>query len=103
MSSRDARHHTNTIEWTAEHYEVGLLSNNLPGFIDEMRQSKIIPDVNYAAVIDSSKVSMLKPNPKIYQMAEELASVEPHEIMLVDDTRPSLTALPTMRLANHLV
>ena len=80
------------IEWTAEHYEIGLLSNNLPGFIDEMRQIGIIPDVNYAAIVDSSKVGVLKPDPKIYETAQQLASVEPAEILFIDDSRSNLVA-----------
>lgn len=79
------------LDWAAQNYEVGILTNNLPGFVDEMRQNKIIPDVNYAAIVDSSKVGVLKPDPKIYQTAQQLAAVEPREILLVDDCRPNLT------------
>lgn len=80
------------IDWTAEHYQVGLLSNNLPGFIDEMRQNGTIPDVSYATVVDSSKTGTLKPDSKIYQTAQQLTGVEPAEILLVDDSRPNLVA-----------
>jgi HAD superfamily hydrolase (TIGR01509 family) len=80
------------VEWVAQHYEIGLLSNNLPGFIDEMRQKGIIPDVKYAAVVDSSKVGSLKPHPKIFETAQQLASVEPREILLIDNDRPNLIA-----------
>ncbi|MGH7156740.1 MAG: HAD-IA family hydrolase [Candidatus Saccharimonadales bacterium] len=78
------------VEWTADNYEVGLLSNNLPGFIDEMRQKGIIPDVKYDSVVDSSKVGLLKPDPKIFEAAQELASVAPSEILLIDNDRPNL-------------
>jgi putative hydrolase of the HAD superfamily len=80
------------IDWVAENYEVGILSNNLPGFIDEMRQNKVIPDVDYKAIVDSSKVGLLKPDPKIYETAQQLAGVEPSQILLVDDNRPNLIA-----------
>jgi putative hydrolase of the HAD superfamily len=78
------------MDWAAAHYEVGLISNNAPGFIDELRQNKIIPDVKYAAVIDSSKVGLVKPEPRIYEIAQELAAVEPKEILFVDNERPNL-------------
>jgi HAD superfamily hydrolase (TIGR01509 family) len=52
----------------------------------------LIPEVNYAAVVDSSKLGIVKPDPRIYQKAQELASVEPGEILLIDDTRPNLVA-----------
>lgn len=80
------------VEWAAQNYEVGLLSNNLPGFIDEMRQKGIIPDVKYDAVVDSSKVGILKPDSKIFETAQQLANMEPREILLIDNDRPNLIA-----------
>ncbi|MBX4201779.1 HAD-IA family hydrolase [Candidatus Saccharibacteria bacterium] len=80
------------VEWCAQYYEIGLLSNTAPGFLDEMRSKQLIPDVAYDAVVDSSKVGSIKPEPKIYQAAQELAAVEPSEILLIDNERPNLTA-----------
>jgi HAD superfamily hydrolase (TIGR01509 family) len=80
------------VEWTAKYYEVGLLSNSSPGFLEEMISSGLIPDVKYDAIVDSSKVGAIKPEDKIYQTAQELASVEPKEILLIDNERPNLTA-----------
>ena len=80
------------VEWCAKYYEVGLLSNTAPGFLDEMRSSGLIPDVNYDTVVDSSKVGAIKPEPKIYDVAQELAAAEPGEILLIDNERPNLTA-----------
>jgi len=80
------------VEWCAEHYSVGLLSNTAPGFLDEMRSRGLIPGVDYAAVVDSSKIGAIKPEPKIYEVARELAGVEPNEILLIDNERPNLTA-----------
>lgn len=80
------------VEWCAKYYEVGLLSNTAPGFLDEMRSAGLIPDVPYAAVVDSSKVGAIKPEPKIYEVARELAAVEANEILLIDNERPNLTS-----------
>ena len=80
------------LRWAAEHYEIGILSNNAPGFIDELKQKGLIPDVEFKAVIDSCKIGAIKPEAKIYEIAQELAAMEPNEILFVDDTRLFLTA-----------
>lgn len=71
--------------WAAENFEVGLLTNNWLGFTDEMLTKGVIPQINYAAVIESAKAGCFKPEAKIYEMAQELAGVSPAEILLVDD------------------
>jgi FMN phosphatase YigB (HAD superfamily)/DNA-binding XRE family transcriptional regulator len=80
------------IEWIAANYEVGILTNSMPGSLDTLKQMNLIPDVDYAAVVDSSRTGLIKPDPAIYQKAQELAAVEPSEILLIDDTRPNLVA-----------
>lgn len=80
------------VKWVGENYEMGILSNNLPGFIDELKSQNIIPDVEFKTVVDSCKVGAVKPDPKIYEIAQELAAMDPSEILLVDDIRLFLTA-----------
>ena len=65
------------VEWVAKYYEIGLLSNSSPGFLDRMLAEKIIPNIKYDAVVDSSKVGAIKPEPGIYQKAQEMAGAEP--------------------------
>ena len=80
------------IEWIAANYEIGIFTNSMPGSVDELRRKGLIPDVNYAAVVDSSKVGLVKPDPRIYEKAQELAAAEQNEILLIDDMRPNLVA-----------
>lgn len=84
------------VGWVAEHYHVGLLSNIMPGLVDEMFDRKLLPDVTYNAIIDSSKVGAIKPEPKIYEIARDWADCEPNEILLVDDSRANLMAAERM-------
>lgn len=84
------------VVWTAERYHIGLLSNIMPGFIDEMFERKILPDVAYDAIIDSSKVGAIKPEPRIYEVAQEWAECDPAEILLIDDARANLMAAERM-------
>jgi FMN phosphatase YigB (HAD superfamily) len=80
------------VAWASEHYRVGLLSNIMPGFINEMKASGFLPNLNYDAIIDSSSVGAIKPEPAIYEIATERAGVPPTEILLVDDSRTNLMA-----------
>lgn len=80
------------IEWIAANYEIGILTNSMPGSVDELRQKGLIPEVKYAAIVDSSSTGFVKPDPRIYEKAQELAAVPVGEILLIDDTRPNLVA-----------
>ncbi len=80
------------VAWTAEHYEVGLMSNIMPGFIGQLLHKKLIPDIPYSAIVDSSLVHAVKPQPKMYETAQQMAGVKSNEILLIDDSRSNLTA-----------
>lgn len=80
------------VEWCAENYRTGLLSNTAPGFLDEMRQRGLVPAVSYDVIADSSKIGSVKPEPKIYEAAQQLANAEAKQILLIDNERPNLTA-----------
>jgi HAD superfamily hydrolase (TIGR01509 family) len=89
------------VGWAAEQYEIGLLSNTMPGFINIMRDEGLLPAVDYKAIIDSSEVHSIKPEPKVYEVAAAKAGVEAHEILLIDDSRANLMAAE--RLGWHVL
>lgn len=80
------------VKWASEHYRVGLLSNIFPGFIDALLKAGLLPDVPYAAVIDSSEVGAIKPEDQIYEAAQAIANVPGDQILFVDDSRANLMA-----------
>ncbi len=84
------------VKEVASSYDVGLLSNIMPGQIDAMLTKGMLPNVNYKTIIDSSEVMAIKPEVKIYEIAAGLAGVSPQEILLVDDSRPNLMAAEKM-------
>lgn len=73
------------LEWAAEHYKIGLLTNNWLGFTEEMIAKKLIPGLEYTVIAESAKLECAKPEPKIYRLAQELANYDASEILLVDD------------------
>lgn len=80
------------VTWVSEHYHVGLMTNIMPGLINEMLQHKLIPDIPYDTIVDSSQVGAIKPEEAIYEEAEERAACQPDEILLVDDSRSNVMA-----------
>ena len=87
--------------WAAEHYKVGLLTNIMPGLLGSLRQANLVPQLDYDSVIDSSQVGAIKPEAKIYEIAQERAGTPAHEILLIDDSRPNLMAAE--RLGWHVL
>lgn len=84
------------LPWVAEHYQVGLLSNIMPGLISAMRKNGSLPSLPFDAVVDSSEVHAIKPEPQMYEIAQQRAGVEPHQILLIDDSRANLMAAERM-------
>ncbi|HVX57956.1 MAG TPA: HAD-IA family hydrolase [Candidatus Saccharimonadales bacterium] len=80
------------LEWAIQHYKAGLLTNTMPGFISAMRRGGQLPNLPYDAVVDSSAVGAIKPELKIYEIAQEQAACPPQEILLIDDSRANLMA-----------
>jgi FMN phosphatase YigB (HAD superfamily)/DNA-binding XRE family transcriptional regulator len=84
------------VNWVSEHYQIGLLSNIMPGFIDEMLKRGLLPNVNYDAVIDSSKTGYIKPEEEIYKKAQEASGANSEEILFIDDSRANIMAAGQM-------
>jgi putative hydrolase of the HAD superfamily len=80
------------VSWVSEHYKIGLLTNSMPGFLNELLAGSRIPVTNYDAIVDSSEVKAIKPEAEIYQIAQQKAGVAANEILLIDDGRTNLMA-----------
>lgn len=80
------------VEWVAQNYRFGILTNTLPGLVQPMLERGILPKVTYDVIVDSSEVHALKPEPTMFAIAAEKAGVAPQEILLVDDDRLNLSA-----------
>lgn len=80
------------VQWASQYYRIGLLSNIMPGFINEMMASGLLPALPYDVIIDSSVVGAIKPERQIYDIASNHANVPTEEILLVDDSRTNLMA-----------
>lgn len=93
LASVDPIHEMHEVlNWAAQHYRVGLLSNIMPGFIDAMTASGLLPALPYDVIVDSSLAGAIKPERQIYDIAQNRANVPPEEILFVDDSRTNLMA-----------
>lgn len=80
------------LRWAEEHYNIGLVSNIMPGLIKMMMEKNLIPSLSYKAIVDSSEVQAIKPEAKLYEIAQSKAGCPAEEILLVDDARANLMA-----------
>ena len=76
----------------SEHYKLGVMTNTAPGYVKKLSKLGLLPDIKFDAIVDSSEVGMLKPNPKMYELAEKKAGHKGDEILFIDDSRTNLTA-----------
>lgn len=80
------------IGWTAEHYQIGLLTNIMPGFLDDLIARGLVPDVAYDKIVDSSIVHAIKPEARIFDIATSESGVKPNEILFIDDDQSNIAA-----------
>ncbi|HEX7368358.1 MAG TPA: HAD-IA family hydrolase [Candidatus Saccharimonadales bacterium] len=78
--------------WVGERYGIGIFTNTMPGLVDAMLRGGVLPQLHYDAIIDSSVVHALKPEPEVFEIAASQAGVAPSELLLVDDNRSNLAA-----------
>lgn len=89
------------VRWASENYRVGLMSNIGKGFIKQMLNAGLLPDIKYDAIVDSSEIGQIKPNPEVYRVAEAKAGVPGNGILLLDDTRANL--VPAQKAGWHVM
>lgn len=80
------------LEQLHKQFKLGLLTNTMPGFIDTMKHKGLLPEFEFDVVVDSSVVGAVKPEVKMYELAEQAADAKGGEIFFIDDSRANLTA-----------
>jgi putative hydrolase of the HAD superfamily len=76
-----------------QHYRIGCITNNVkgagegPGMASDAAKAAQVREILdlFDVVIESSKVGVRKPSPRIYEMACEAMSVAPQEAVFLDD------------------
>ncbi len=69
-----------------EKYKIGLLTNMYPRMLSLIKEKKLIPQVEWDREVDSSIVGFQKPEDGIFEVAEQMAQVDPSQIFFVDNS-----------------
>jgi len=71
-------------------YGMGLLTNMYPGMLNLIKENKLIPEINWDIILDSSIIKCKKPEAEIYEMAESRCGFLGGEILFVDNKEKNL-------------
>ncbi|HTK03819.1 MAG TPA: HAD-IA family hydrolase [Alphaproteobacteria bacterium] len=75
-----------TIEQIKGQTKIGLLTNMYPNLFSEIEKRKIMPEVKWDVIIDSSVVKLAKPDRKIFELAEKESDSKGKEILFVENS-----------------
>lgn len=84
------------------HLKVGLLTDMYPDMLSRINAKKLIPQISWDAVIDSSIEGVRKPMPEIYKLAQEMAGVPAEEILFIDNRQKNLDGAQRAKWQTYL-
>src|SRR5205085_7383192 len=77
-------------------YPIGLLTNIYPIVFEKIYSKRMIPQVKYAAIVQSCDYGIVKPSLEIFKIAQKEAHVEAEEILFIDDSIRHLNAAQSL-------
>lgn len=83
------------IETVRQRVPIGLLTNMYPNMLDAIWQRGILPDVQWATIMDSSVELLEKPNPELLIRAEKRAGAGHPTILFIDNSPVNIEAAAT--------
>lgn len=76
-----------------ETYRIGLLSNAEVGMLSKAMKKGLVPDISWDVIIESARHRTIKPEDKIFAMAEDLAGVNNKDLFFIDDVPEYIEAV----------
>lgn len=71
---------------------LGLLTNMYTGMLDSITKRKLMPDVKWDVIIDSSIEKVRKPQKEIFEIAQKRAGLDPNQILFVENGKKHIDA-----------
>jgi len=78
------------------HTRIGLLTNMYPGMFAAIQKQRILPDIIWDEVIDSSVERLQKPDKRLFERAQHRANVPGAGILFVDNSPEHISAAQTL-------
>ena len=72
--------------------KIGLLTNMYPGIIKAIKRRNLLPEIKWDVIIDSSIEGILKPNLRIFKLAEQRAGFKSKKILFVENSQKHIDA-----------
>lgn len=73
-----------------DNVKIGLLTDQYLGMLNGIFAKKLIPDLSWSSIVDSSVVGVRKPMDEIYQIAADRSGVSEQEILFIDNREKNL-------------
>jgi len=80
------------VKKTKQKYKVGLLTNMYPRMLEKIINKKLIPDIDWDVIVDSSIVKNKKPFDVFFDIAENKSGFSPEEIFFTDNQQRHVDA-----------
>ncbi len=81
---------------------VGLLTNMHIDMLSMLKQKKLIPNIRWKTVVDSSKLGTAKPEKKIFEIAIKRAKLPASEILFVDNKQENIEVAQELGMQTYL-
>lgn len=77
----------------SKRFRLGIITNAQKNDFHFAMRKRLIPALAWDVVVDSSVVGVVKPEARIYEIAEEKAGVRPEELLFIDDIPEHIEAV----------
>lgn len=74
-------------------YRLGIITNAEKNAYHYATRKRLVPQISWEVVVDSSVVGYAKPEPRIYEIAEQRVGVRPQELLFIDDVPEHIEAV----------